>query len=129
MIVRCSRREGAQEEHRRGRAGALIPTPHNGLTKTIAICSTLPYIVLCRYVNNTTLSARVAALNPSWNEAYTDKALDEGFAKAMALTGAAAQTVQPVYVPMDWGRDVGRSFLCLLSEARLRAGAGNWGRV
>lgn len=41
-----------------------------------------------RYVNNTSLSSRVARLNPSWNEPYTDDTLDERFGAAMALTGA-----------------------------------------
>jgi hypothetical protein len=29
----------------------------------------------------------VAKLNPQWNQAYTDEALDQGFKKAMQLTG------------------------------------------
>jgi len=40
-----------------------------------------------RYVNNTSLGARVARLNPQWNQSYTDETLDGGFAKAMALAG------------------------------------------
>jgi hypothetical protein len=41
-------------------------------------------------VVNTTLGARVARLNPTWNQPYTDESLDAGFAKAMELTGARA---------------------------------------
>eukprot|EP00877_Chromochloris_zofingiensis_P002389 jgi/Chrzof1/12150/Cz06g22300.t1 len=40
-----------------------------------------------RYINNTTLSARVAKLNPQWNESSTDEILDANFQKAMVLTG------------------------------------------
>jgi hypothetical protein len=48
-----------------------------------------------RYAVNTTLGARVARLNPTWNQPYTDEALDAGFAKAMELTGGqAAQQVR-----------------------------------
>jgi hypothetical protein len=42
---------------------------------------------VARYVVNTTLGSRVARLNPTWNQPYTDEALDAGFAKAMELTG------------------------------------------
>ncbi|GLI62654.1 hypothetical protein VaNZ11_005327 [Volvox africanus] len=41
-----------------------------------------------RYVNNTTLSARVGALNPRWNEPSDDATLYERFLKAVELTGA-----------------------------------------
>ncbi|KAF5829217.1 hypothetical protein DUNSADRAFT_16394 [Dunaliella salina] len=40
-----------------------------------------------KYLNNTTLQARVARLNPRWNEAYTDETLYQGFLKAVELTG------------------------------------------
>lgn len=36
---------------------------------------------------NTTLGARVGRLNPSWNQAYNDDTLMEGFIKAVALAG------------------------------------------
>eukprot|EP00775_Hariotina_reticulata_P003641 gene3641-3902_t len=56
-----------------------------------------------RYVNNTTLGARVARLNPQWNQSYTDETLDAGFAKAMALAGheflEAVQYVSQVWLP------------------------------
>ena len=41
-----------------------------------------------RYVNATTLSARVGGLNPAWNDDGGDASLDAGFAKAVDLTGA-----------------------------------------
>jgi hypothetical protein len=44
----------------------------------------------CRYIVNTTLGARVARLNPTWNQPYTDEVLDAGFAKAMQLAGGWA---------------------------------------
>jgi hypothetical protein len=44
-------------------------------------------VVLCRYVTNTHLGARVARLNPSWNQPYTDETLMAGFLKAVELTG------------------------------------------
>ena len=40
-----------------------------------------------RYVNGTTLSARVGGLNPSWNDDWGDASLDAGFMKAVELTG------------------------------------------
>eukprot|EP00879_Flechtneria_rotunda_P019538 GHRR01020525.1.p1 GENE.GHRR01020525.1~~GHRR01020525.1.p1 ORF type:complete len:268 (+),score=60.79 GHRR01020525.1:193-996(+) len=49
-------------------------------------CDTPP-----KYVNNTTLSARVANLNPTWNQPYTDETLLAGFFKAVQLTGAASK--------------------------------------
>ncbi|KAF8072761.1 C27H6.8 [Scenedesmus sp. PABB004] len=56
-----------------------------------------------RYVNNSTLAARVARFNPAWNEAYTDETLDAGFAKAMALAGGefleAVKYVAGVWLP------------------------------
>eukprot|EP00879_Flechtneria_rotunda_P018358 GHRR01019257.1.p2 GENE.GHRR01019257.1~~GHRR01019257.1.p2 ORF type:complete len:191 (+),score=56.71 GHRR01019257.1:1072-1644(+) len=57
----------------------------------------------CRYVNNTTLSARVANLNPTWNQPYTDETLLAGFFKAVQLTGqeftAALQYVVNSWLP------------------------------
>jgi hypothetical protein len=38
-------------------------------------------------VMNTHLGSRVARLNPSWNQAYTDETLMAGFLKAVELTG------------------------------------------
>lgn len=40
-----------------------------------------------RYINSTHLSARVGALNPSWNQDQSDDARLQAFAKAMDLTG------------------------------------------
>lgn len=40
-----------------------------------------------RYIVNTTLPARVAALNPQWSDPYTDESLLQGFLKAVELTG------------------------------------------
>jgi hypothetical protein len=40
---------------------------------------------------NTHLGARVARLNPSWNQAYNDETLMAGFLKAVELTGGAQQ--------------------------------------
>lgn len=45
----------------------------------------------CRYIVNTTLGARVARLNPSWNQPYTDDTLMAGFLKAVELTGEHLQ--------------------------------------
>jgi hypothetical protein len=44
-----------------------------------------------RYLNNTTLGAHVARLNPAWNMAYNDETLMEGFLKAMELTGVTGR--------------------------------------
>lgn len=56
-----------------------------------------------KYLINTTLSARVAHLNPTWNQPYTDEALDAGFEKAVQLTGAeflaSLQFVSGVWLP------------------------------
>jgi uncharacterized UPF0160 family protein len=41
-----------------------------------------------RYESHTHLSARVGALNPSWNEEWETSVVDARFAAAMALTGA-----------------------------------------
>jgi hypothetical protein len=51
--------------------------------------------LLCctRYAVNTTLGARVGRLNPSWNQAYTDETLMEGFIKAVALAGGCVAEV------------------------------------
>ncbi len=50
------------------------------------------------YINNTTLSARVGALNPRWNEESSDAVLDASFAKAVLLTGGEfLEAVQYVY--------------------------------
>lgn len=40
-----------------------------------------------RYVDHTTLSKRVGALNPEWNEPSNNDAIDARFADAVALTG------------------------------------------
>lgn len=40
---------------------------------------------------NTHLGSRVARLNPSWNQAYTDETLMAGFLKAVELTGGAQE--------------------------------------
>lgn len=40
-----------------------------------------------RYVVNTALPARVAALNPGWSDEYSDASLMAGFLKAVELTG------------------------------------------
>ena len=56
-----------------------------------------------KYVNNTSLSARVAQLNPSWNEEQTDEILDSQFLKAVELTGSefkrAVEYVGKVWLP------------------------------
>lgn len=40
-----------------------------------------------RYINNTTLSSRVAALNPDWMDDVTPEKEDQAFRAAMELTG------------------------------------------
>ena len=56
-----------------------------------------------RYLNNTTLSARVARLNPSWNEDQSDEILDQQFLKAVEMTGSefkqAVEYVGKVWLP------------------------------
>ena len=48
-------------------------------------------LACARYVNGTTLGARVGQLNPKWNEESTDAILDAQFAKAVELTGREFQ--------------------------------------
>lgn len=56
-----------------------------------------------RYQVNTTLPARVARLNPAWNEPYNDTTLDAAFARAVELTGAefgdALHSAAKVWLP------------------------------
>lgn len=52
----------------------------------------LPLPLPCRYIVNTTLGSRVARLNPSWNQPYTDDSLMEGFLKAVELAGVVLVT-------------------------------------
>ncbi|GBF89168.1 metal-dependent hydrolase [Raphidocelis subcapitata] len=54
-----------------------------------------------RYVVNTTLPARVAALNPNWSDPYTDDSLYQGFLKAVELTGKEFEDAL-AYVSKYW---------------------------
>ncbi|KIZ04073.1 hypothetical protein MNEG_3886 [Monoraphidium neglectum] len=54
-----------------------------------------------RYVVNTTLPARVGALNPQWSDPYTDDSLLAGFLKAVELTGREFEEAL-IYVSRYW---------------------------
>jgi len=68
-----------------------------------------------KYVNNTTLGARVGRLNPAWNQDSSDEVLYAQFLKAVALTGQEfTECVQ--YVFNSWLP--GRSYVKEAIEAR-----------
>lgn len=54
-----------------------------------------------RYVVNTALPARVAALNPNWSDEYSDASLMAGFLKAVELTGREFEEAL-TYVSKYW---------------------------
>ena len=59
-------------------------------------------------MNNTHLSARVAALNPRWNEDFSEEALHKRFLAAMQLTGQEFQEA------VDYTANVGPSVACIM---------------
>eukprot|EP00955_Chlamydomonas_euryale_P049533 354275-Chlamydomonas_euryale.AAC.1 len=77
------------------------PRPHDPLRLSAKLLPPPPPV--CRYVNNTGLSARVGALNPAWNEEQSSATLDARFLKAVELTGGefrdAVQWVGNVWLP------------------------------